>query len=68
MIEQKRIPIATAAMTLKTTREIAVRLVQRGVLRGGQDSKGKWYATPESVKRYLAEQRATANRHTPLPA
>ena len=65
MLEQKQIPIAAMAMRMHVTREVALRMVQRGVLRGGQDEGGRWYAEVDSVRR--AKRRAKDD-HVPVPA
>ena len=64
MPEEKRIPIADAAMRLSVTREVAVRMVMRGEIRGGQDEKGRWYAEEGSVRR---AKRQITNRHVAVP-
>ena len=53
------VTITDAALRLGVSREAAVRLVQRGILDGGKQLD-RWYATIESIDRYLAEQQPAA--------
>ncbi len=52
--------ITDAALRLGVSREAAIRMVQRGLLEGGQELGRWWYVTRESVDRYLADQQAAA--------
>ncbi len=53
------VTITDAALRLGVSREAAIRLVQRGLLEGGKHFD-RWYATMESLDRYIAEQQAAA--------
>ena len=55
----KRIPAARIARILGVSRDTAIRMIQRGDLKGDQ-TLTRWWATRESVDRYLAEQQAAA--------
>ena len=65
VLEQNRIPIADMAVMLRVTREVAIRMVQRGVLRGGQDEGGRWYADKDNVRRAKQQER---DHRVPVPA
>ena len=55
----KRIPAARIARILGVSRDTAIRMIQRGDLEGDQ-TLTRWWATRESVDRYLAQQQAAA--------
>ena len=55
--QAETLTITDAALRIGVSREAAIRLVQRGILQGGKHLD-RWYATLESVERYLAESTA----------
>ncbi len=56
-----RIPVQEAAIKLGLSRESVMRRLATGELEGGRDQlSGRWYATLESVERYLQEQQDPA--------
>ena len=56
-----RVPVQEAAIELGLSRESVMRRLATGELEGGRDRlSGRWYATRESIDRYLAEQQAAA--------
>ena len=57
--KQVEVTITDAALRLGVSREVAVRMVQKGVLKGHRHPDG-WYATRRSVERYLAKQQQAA--------
>ncbi|KKN39156.1 hypothetical protein LCGC14_0746260 [marine sediment metagenome] len=55
----KRIPAARVARILGVSRDTAIRMIQRGDLKGDQ-TLTRWWATQQSVDRYLAQQQEAA--------
>ncbi len=57
--QSERIPLPEACSRLQMTREQVIPRIQKGELEGGQDL-GRWFVTPESIKRYLAAESEAA--------
>ena len=56
-----RVPVQEAAIKLGLSRESVMRRLATGELDGGKDGlSGRWYATLESIERYLANQQDPA--------
>ncbi len=58
-MKDRRIPAAEVAQILGVSRDTAIRMIQRGDLEGDQ-TLTRWWASQQSLDRYIAEQQAAA--------
>lgn len=57
------VPVAEAALRLGATREIVIRRITTGELRGGQDERRRWFVDAESLGEYEAARADNGAKH-----